>query len=250
MGGVRRGGVYVCFDRADRGYVARLVRYLLSVGLPYWYYDEGSADDAGWTARIQTSDVVVVVMSDASFASDRVAAEIAQAREQRKPIMPLLVSGSPFISLASLTYEDVTRGNLPSRRFLQGLATRVGGPAPPRRAALLPILLGAGAAWNGIMALWFWSYTTALWTFVASSGVAVLAGCLAVAAQARWAQRLCLLSGLVGIGTLVVALGRHLFGDDPPGGWIPLILAVLGALGTVVYITVLANVAERRMVRS
>src|SRR5262249_34086771 len=136
MGGTGVGGVYVSFDRADRSYVRRLVQCLRGVDLPYWY-DDGSSADTGWTEWLQTSDGVVVVMSDASLASDRVASEVAYAQELGKPIMPLLVSGSPFISLAAIVREDVTNGHLPSRQFLQGLAARVGGPpAPPRRAAL------------------------------------------------------------------------------------------------------------------
>ena len=114
------GPIFVSYSRADRGYVERLVEYLAAAGVPCWY-DHGIAKgdrfDRVIAERIDSCAAVIVVMTRAALESDWVANEIAYAEAKNKRILPLLLSGSPLVSLARRDYENVAGGAMPGPKL-------------------------------------------------------------------------------------------------------------------------------------
>lgn len=251
-------GVFLSFGRDDSYYVRELIKYLRAADVPVWHRGQirvGDRPDEVVTAQIDRCAVMIVVMSETSLTCDEVANEIAYAQQHGRTIVPLLLSGEPFVSLARLDWTDVRRRNMPGSAFLRKL-TAV--PSPPRRARRLAIprvglpqqQVAVNVMWalgNGTTALLFWEYDTALWIFVGATLAAVLCGLIPRAVAARWAQLLCALCGLVGTVTLVAALGSRLFVDDAPLRFLAAILAVGGILGTLSATAGLVALAEEEI---
>jgi Protein of unknown function (DUF3105)/TIR domain len=146
------GDVFITFDRATaRPYVEGLARHLGAAGLPVWY-DPHEGGDERWAqvaARIQSSSAFVVVMTPGAERSAWVTGEINYARQCGKPILPLLLDGAPFASLAGIPVEPVTGGTLPGPAFLAHLRTLVPYTAPRKsRAGLI-----AGVSVAAVVAL-------------------------------------------------------------------------------------------------
>ena len=136
------GEVFVSFDRAAaRPYVEGLARHFGAAGLPVRY--DPQEDPARWAqvaAQIQSCGAFVIVMTPGAERSAWVTAEVDQARRSGRPILPLLLDGAPFASLAGLPVESVVGATLPSPAFLarlRGLVPSMGpstASAPPRRS--------------------------------------------------------------------------------------------------------------------
>jgi hypothetical protein len=162
------GHAYLSYCRQDVAYVQRLVQHLAAAGLPVWV-DQHLAEGARWQPSqepaIQGAAVVLVVMSPAAEASDRVRGEILAAHRFGKPIVPLLLAGKAFFSQGASGAVDVTGGELPSDALVERLGQlcevqiiRALLPdAPPRRRLRAPVIAIAAA----------------LLALVAASGVAI-----------------------------------------------------------------------------
>ena len=77
---------------------------------------------------------LVVVMSPASEASPWVQLEVGRARNRRRSVYPILLSGTGLARLADIQYETVPPGEtLPSTAFVERLrANLAASPALPR----------------------------------------------------------------------------------------------------------------------
>ncbi len=111
----------------------RLARYLSNLDIPVWY-DHEIITGHKWAnvirERIHTSSAVIVVMTPMAEHSDWVSNEIAEAQDYQKAILPLLLKGNRFFSLASLQYVDVTSGIMPGDNFVAQLRALLTEPRP------------------------------------------------------------------------------------------------------------------------
>jgi hypothetical protein len=122
--------VFVSYSRDDQSYVEKLIKHLKEAGVTAWIDKTGIDYGSEWHRVIEdklgSSGAVVVVMTPAGWASEWVGMEIQQAKDERKPILPLLVSGKRFMTLNTRQYEDVTGGKMPSVRWLEQLRKLLG----------------------------------------------------------------------------------------------------------------------------
>lgn len=118
------GHVFISYSRDDRGYVERLIGHLHRHGVRTWS-DTGIESGDRWTAAIEramrASSAVVVVMTPAAQASTWVERELHLAEELKKPLLPLLLDGLPWWSLADIQHERVVGGRMPSGLFVDRL---------------------------------------------------------------------------------------------------------------------------------
>lgn len=119
--------VFISYSHAepDAEYVERLAAQLTAAGVPVWYDRHlGSGDrwDSDLRARVDACAALVVVMSPAAEASPWVQLEVGRARHRRRPVHPILLSGTGFARLADIHYESVPPGEtLPSTAFVERL---------------------------------------------------------------------------------------------------------------------------------
>ncbi|MBB5866691.1 hypothetical protein F4553_000070 [Allocatelliglobosispora scoriae] len=147
------GHVFISYSRTDHVYANRLADHVARAGLPVWL-DNAIATGETFGPRIQQAidecAVFVVVLTPESARSDWVRREVSRAARLRKPMRPLLLRPCDVpIELDGIHHEDVTRGEMPSRRFTDELRTTGTAPDPvravpvihavrrPRRTALL-----------------------------------------------------------------------------------------------------------------
>jgi peptidyl-prolyl cis-trans isomerase A (cyclophilin A) len=115
------GHVFISYSRSDRAYVEKLAAHLEATGLDVWFdYDIPTGDR--WSSiikrKIETCDMMIVVMSRAAEESAMVENEIDLARARAKALVPLLLDGEPFFGLRHIQYTDVRGGTLPGRAFI------------------------------------------------------------------------------------------------------------------------------------
>jgi hypothetical protein len=135
---------FISYSHVDRSYIDRLVIHLANAGIPVWYdykMQSGARFDRVIDDRIRQCGAFLVVMTPAGFDSDWVINEVARAQQLRKPILPLLLAGQPFLSLSSRDYENVVGGIMPSYRFMRTLQEHLG-VAATNQAEPLPSELG------------------------------------------------------------------------------------------------------------
>lgn len=116
--------VFVSYAREDAGYVTQLVSHLRLWGIVPWsdgILHFGVEWPEAIAQRIDTCAAFVVVMSPAAHTSQWVRREVLRAQDQRKPIFPLLLKGSPLFAVSDLHYERATEGRMPSPRWIEHL---------------------------------------------------------------------------------------------------------------------------------
>ncbi|HEX8344626.1 MAG TPA: toll/interleukin-1 receptor domain-containing protein [Actinoplanes sp.] len=120
------GFVFVSYSRRDSDYVTRLVDHVRAAGVPVWFDTEQIHYGERWEHvirdRVDACAAVIVVMSPAAEASPHVGNELVRARQQGKPILPVLLSGDQFFALGSSHRFDARPGALPDSRFIADLA--------------------------------------------------------------------------------------------------------------------------------
>jgi hypothetical protein len=125
------GHVFISYrhDEPDSTYVHHLASFLAAAEVRVWFDSEIITGDR-WRDvirdHIDTCAAFVVVMTPAAEASVWVNREIARAEALGKPILPLLLSGAPFFSLADLQYDDVRNGQMPRVDFVAPVRTILG----------------------------------------------------------------------------------------------------------------------------
>jgi hypothetical protein len=132
---VNDGYLFICYSHGpDDGYVQRLGGYLREARLPFWYDREVVSGDR-WAdvirGKIDNCAAILVVMTPEAEESRWVAREIAHAERISKPIVPLLLRGEPFFSLADVQYESVVGDQIPGPAFLARMRGLLGRPASP-----------------------------------------------------------------------------------------------------------------------
>jgi WD40 repeat protein len=132
------GYVFVSYSRHDKHYVDRLVTYLRDHGFDVWY-DEKVATAERWRTairdRVDGCGVFLIVMSPNSEDSKYVEWEYQRAIDGKRPIVPLLLAGTPFMELNHLKYYRVDNQELPGPDLLDIIrALLPAGAASSRRA--------------------------------------------------------------------------------------------------------------------
>ena len=129
------GHVFISYShQQDSPYVQRLATHLTTAGLPVWYDKEIVHGDR-WTnvirEMIDTCAAFIVVMTPDGEKSNWVDLEVARAFRMQRPILPLLLRGDVFFTLANVQYQDVSDGGMPGRAFTATLRTLVPLPRQP-----------------------------------------------------------------------------------------------------------------------
>src|SRR5262249_21574416 len=119
------GHVFVSFShRRDGGYTRRLAAFLAEAGIPVWF-DQEIITGHRWASvireHIDLCAAFIVIMTPEAEESDWVGREVTHAEKKGKPILPLLLRGEPFFSLANIQHEAVTGGAMPGPQFIQRL---------------------------------------------------------------------------------------------------------------------------------
>src|SRR5258708_6120759 len=87
--------VFICYSRSDKQFAAQLVEDLSQYDLIVWMDVRSIPTGANWDAEVQkgldSSDVMLVLLSPTAVASQNVADEWSYFIERNKPIVPLLV---------------------------------------------------------------------------------------------------------------------------------------------------------------
>ena len=101
--------IFVSYSRDDREYVTRLADWLEGHGVKVWF-DHDIDYGVKWEAEIQdkldTSTVVLVVMSKSARRSSWVGREIDQAGQRKIPILPVLLEQDGIVDqVADLQFE-------------------------------------------------------------------------------------------------------------------------------------------------
>ncbi|MGB8981249.1 MAG: toll/interleukin-1 receptor domain-containing protein, partial [Anaerolineales bacterium] len=94
------GHIFISYSHKDSSYVRKLAATLEEEGFEIWIDDRihyGSEWPRVVTRNLDASDGVIVVLSNNSYESDMVQNEVARAREKKKPIFPLLLSGDNWL---------------------------------------------------------------------------------------------------------------------------------------------------------
>jgi Protein of unknown function (DUF3105)/TIR domain len=136
--------VFISQDPAEAAaYVDGLSRYFAVHGLPTWYEREIGGDQrwAQVVEQIRACSAMVVVMTPGAERSPWVSSQVTFAQQLGKPILPLLLGGTVFPSLAELRSENVTTGAMPSAAFVTQLRSFLPyrpAPAPGTQAVGAP----------------------------------------------------------------------------------------------------------------
>jgi hypothetical protein len=115
------GHIFISYSHQDAIYVKQLATALDAEGFNVWV-DQRIDYGMQWPFEIEkqldSSDLVIVVMTPQSKVSQWVQSELARALRKGIPVIPLLLKGAePWLAVESLQYLDVRDGQLPSSGF-------------------------------------------------------------------------------------------------------------------------------------
>jgi hypothetical protein len=123
--------VFISYSRTDRSYVDRLDRHLIESGIETWVDRRGIGAGDRWDNTLRDAldacSALVVVMTPRAEESRGVRREILYVEDEGKTIVPLLLEGKRWWSLAEIQYEEVTDGSMPSDEFVEGLRRLMSG---------------------------------------------------------------------------------------------------------------------------
>lgn len=121
------GHIFLSYSRKDIDYVNRLYDWLVGKGFNVW--QDVNQLDAGskWPQEIRDAidkcGAFILVMTPDSEKSDFVQNEILRAKEKKKEIIPLQLTGKePWFLLANIQMVDVRAGVMPPPYFLERLS--------------------------------------------------------------------------------------------------------------------------------
>src|SRR5262249_52865851 len=116
--------IFISYSTQNRDYVLKLADRLGAEGFDAWIGNRNDPGDKWWrpTARaIKDSLAFIVIMTPEGLASELVQLEVSLAVGYEKRMLPLLLAGDAWESLAGMAWEDVRNGELPSEPFFEGL---------------------------------------------------------------------------------------------------------------------------------
>lgn len=121
--------VFISYSRSERAYARRLAAYLRDEHRIVAWMDDEITTGARWDTVLQKKidgcSAVIVLMTPAAASSHWVGEEVAHARNRGKPVLPLLLDGTPFFGLATVHHEDVRGGVMPGPGFPSVLSAAV-----------------------------------------------------------------------------------------------------------------------------
>jgi formylglycine-generating enzyme required for sulfatase activity len=120
------GHIFISYNHKDTEYAHKFADALRSKGFAVWI-DDAIEYGSEWPSEIQEHldecDLLVVIMTPASYRSKWVQNELNRAMRKNKPIFPLLLEGDePWLSVEAIQYTDVRGGKLPPEKFYKLLA--------------------------------------------------------------------------------------------------------------------------------
>lgn len=126
--------VFVSYSHKDSEYAHRLADVLRGHGIDVWIDERIDYGDQ-WPRVIQDNlnacRAFLLLMSTNAFNSVWVQNEVSYAQANRKPIYPLLLEGSVWLSMAAMQYVDVRGGKMPPARFYEKLRVGLNQDGPP-----------------------------------------------------------------------------------------------------------------------
>ncbi len=128
---------FLSYARADGAFALRFAADLKAAGLPVWVDQHEIRPSEHWDraveAALRGADVVIVILSPRSAASENVADEVSLALDTGKRVVPILMEAtSPPLRMARLQFIDATRDY--PRAVRQCLSVLSGGAAPEAAA--------------------------------------------------------------------------------------------------------------------
>ncbi len=118
------GHIFISYSHKDQHFVEKLEKKLIDEGFDVWT-DHRIDYGTQWPKEIEKAldacDAFIVIVSENSYESEWVQAEVARARRKRKSIFPLLLQGEIWLGLEALNYVDVKDGFLPPEKFYNRL---------------------------------------------------------------------------------------------------------------------------------
>jgi hypothetical protein len=124
--------VFISYSHKDAEYAHKLADEMKRCGINVWIDDRIDYGDQ-WPTVIQDNlercAVVIVIMSSNSFTSKWVNNEVAFAQYANKIILPLLLEGKLWVSLASTQYADIRGGKMPPDSFFNTVRKYLGAGA-------------------------------------------------------------------------------------------------------------------------
>jgi hypothetical protein len=116
--------IFISYSHRDSDYAYDLADSIDNRGLEAWI-DERIDYGTQWPLVIQKQidgcGAFIVIMTPRSFESKWVQNELSYAQAQGKPIFPLLLEGSVWVSVAATQCVDVRNYGLPPKRFYKRL---------------------------------------------------------------------------------------------------------------------------------
>lgn len=131
--------VFVSYSRGDAAFVSRLVAVLEGDGHDVWVDTDDIRGSEEWRASIvrgiRQSDVVVLVVSSRSMASEEVAREVTVAAQESRRIVPLILEHVALSDAIGYELAGVQHVSFADRRFGEAVADLRTALAPARSAA-------------------------------------------------------------------------------------------------------------------
>ncbi len=122
---VSEGHVFISYSRDDRNYVSKLADWLEGHGTNVWFdhdIDFGTKWDTEILKQLDTSTVVLVVMSKSAQKSQWVTLEVERAKQRKILVIPLLLEQDGIIDCAAdLQFENVIGDKIPGLHLCQKL---------------------------------------------------------------------------------------------------------------------------------
>lgn len=119
---------FVCYPRTVRKYVERLADYLAAHDIEVWYDADVRGGDRWETViaeKLTAAGTVIVIMADDAGEHPWIRREIDEAKNLRKPIVPLLLSGKRYRDLRKVQDDQVDAESMPSLPWITLLRQRL-----------------------------------------------------------------------------------------------------------------------------
>src|SRR5688572_12225611 len=114
--------IFISYSKLNKEYADALKNFLQEQGFDVWIDDRIDTGDRWWKViakAIRECNAFLVVMTPEAYESEWVENECMLARQLKKPVFPLLLSGENWDLFVSIQFHDVTGGSMPKDDFLR-----------------------------------------------------------------------------------------------------------------------------------
>lgn len=125
--------IFISYSHKDTVYAHELAEEMNEQGFNAWIDDRiktGELWEQVLRKQIDTCSAFIVIMTPRSYSSEWVQIELSHAQEKRKPIVPLLLEGETWHSVAAIQHLDVRENQLPPIEFYEILLSKLGQANP------------------------------------------------------------------------------------------------------------------------